>query len=564
MSNAGQALHKQFRTSFFVCSIMSATVVGAACILAERNEVGTTMYLAIIIISLLAGIGLAMGIAGRLIRGMLQPLDDIKDALKPLLSTDQWKTIEKQSGTNAVAQLSAAVLLVTTDVRSKLQGYIVFADSLKTIVQEKDKMQVLNTLLDGAQKITSAKYAALMTMVEGKKEHFLHRGMTDTQIRAIGRFPSGEKGLLGFVPRSRQTVHTANLAAHPQANGFPPGHPPMKTLLAVPLLNGSLSFGNLYVSEKEGETSEFSDDDRTLLEAYAGIASLIMNPQLTAARLEELLVEVNSAVESIALASSEISSSIEEMAAGMQQQSVQAGEVAAATEEMTSTIQENMRAAARASEQARQTGDNARTSGHVVSETIDGMNSLAAIVLESAEVVRELGRSSSQIGEVTAVIGEIADQTNLLALNAAIEAARAGDQGRGFAVVADEVRKLAERTAKATKEIAIMITRIQQDTISSVKAMERGTSEVEKGKQLASEAGNALDVIITGVQSIAATIDIVARASEEQYETSNETARKIESMSTVTEEAARVINQIAHVAEDLKRRMESLQSLTER
>lgn len=289
-----------------------------------------------------------------------------------------------------------------------------------------------------------------------------------------------------------------------------------------------------------------------------------MNPQLTASRLEELLVEVNSAVESIALASSEISSSIEEMAAGMQQQSVQAGEVAAATEEMTSTIQENMRAAARASEQARQTGDNARTSGHVVSETIDGMNSLAAIVLESAEVVRELGRSSSQIGEVTAVIGEIADQTNLLALNAAIEAARAGDQGRGFAVVADEVRKLAERTAKATKEIAIMITRIQQDTISSVKAMERGTSEVEKGKQLASEAGNALDVIITGVQSIASTIDIVARASEEQYETSNETARKIESMSTVTEEAARVINQIAHVAEDLKRRMESLQRLTER
>lgn len=221
MSTVGQTLQKQFRKSFFLCSIISATVVGVSCILAERNGAGTTIYSAIIIVSSLTGIGLAMGITGRLIRGTAQPLDDIKDALTPLLSTDQWKTIEKQSGTNAVAQLSAAVLLVTTDVRSKLQGYIVFADSLKTIVQEKDKMQVLNILLDGAQKITSAKYAALMTMVEGKKEHFLHRGMTDAQIRAIGRFPSGEKGLLGFVPRSRQTVHTANLAAHPRSKRMP-------------------------------------------------------------------------------------------------------------------------------------------------------------------------------------------------------------------------------------------------------------------------------------------------------------------------------------------------------
>ena len=77
-------------------------------------------------------------------------------------------------------------------------------------------------------------------------------------------------------------------------------------------------------------------------------------------------------------------------------------------------------------------------------------------------------------------------------LNAAIEAARAGEHGRGFAVVADEVRKLAERSAKATKDIANLIKGIQVETNEVVTAMEEGTREVEEGTRLADQAGSAL------------------------------------------------------------------------
>ena len=150
----------------------------------------------------------------------------------------------------------------------------------RAIAGELDVDRVLQLIVDSVRELVGARYAALGTFdARGRIERFITSGIDDALRRKIGPLPQGH-GLLGTIIRDGRALRIPDIARHPETHGFPPHHPPMHSLLGVPIEIAGGIVGNFYLTEKEGAT-EFSEADQELVErfaAHAGIA--IQNARL--------------------------------------------------------------------------------------------------------------------------------------------------------------------------------------------------------------------------------------------------------------------------------------------
>ena len=240
--------------------------------------------------------------------------------------------------------------------------------------------------------------------------------------------------------------------------------------------------------------------------------------------LAGIVSNVRQSSDSIATGSAQIAAGNADLSARTESQASSLEETASSMEELTGTVKQNAEHAHHASKLVMSTADIAANGGKVVGRVVDTMASIK--------------ESSRKIADIIGVIDGIAFQTNILALNAAVEAARAGEQGRGFAVVASEVRNLAQRSAGAAKEIKTLI----QDSVE----------QVEAGRKLVDEAGEAMDDIVTSVELVADIISGTATASQEQSAGIDQVNQAVGQMDEMTQQNAALVEQAAAAAESLQ------------
>lgn len=145
---------------------------------------------------------------------------------------------------------------------------------------------VLERIVHLARQQARARYAALGALDEaGNLERFIHAGMSEDEARLIGHPPVG-KGLLGLFQKERRTIRIPDISADPRSAGFPPHHPRMRSFLGVPIMQGDILLGQIYLTDKENYP-EFTEDDERVIETLAAYAAVAISN----ARLYEDLQE---------------------------------------------------------------------------------------------------------------------------------------------------------------------------------------------------------------------------------------------------------------------------------
>jgi signal transduction histidine kinase len=142
------------------------------------------------------------------------------------------------------------------------------------ILRERDPEAVIERILDAAQSLTGARYAALGVLDgAGQGLHrFITSGVSDERRDKIGEPPRG-RGVLGELIHHPEPLRLTEVGNHPRSYGFPSGHPPMHTFLGVPVLVDGRPYASLYLTEKSvGPFTDADEESVVALSRAAGIA----------------------------------------------------------------------------------------------------------------------------------------------------------------------------------------------------------------------------------------------------------------------------------------------------
>ena len=326
------------------------------------------------------------------------------------------------------------------------------------------------------------------------------------------------------------------------------------------------------IAEGEGDLTK-----RILVSGQDELGDLSNWYNLFLKKLNNIIVQVKKRSHNINKISQEMASGNQDLSTRTHQQSASLEETASSMEEINSIVQNSAEEAKNASDLTknalRGVGNSRQQLLDTVNKSIETNQKMLLNLQETnsrvVNAMEDIMKSSKKIAGIITLINDVAFQTNLLALNASVEAARAGEHGKGFAVVATEVRKLAHRSAKASKEIGVLI----ENTLESIETGRQLVTEGEKGTQemrskiesilnhLKNESDSNLDDIIQAFLEVSEVMENIKVAATEQAEGVGQINTTIADMQRITQENATLVEENARASSSMAQDTKHLEEL---
>lgn len=262
---------------------------------------------------------------------------------------------------------------------------------------------------------------------------------------------------------------------------------------------------------RSGQESVERASSSAMLYVFVGFVLGTAIAVAAAVRISSRIAQtINDAVTSVSASTMEIAARVKQQERTAMQQSSSVSETTGTMANLGLSSRQSAEQAEAASASAQQALILSEHGHKTVDQTLQGMAALKEKVDAIALQILSLSEQSSQIGNITNLVSDLANQTNLLALNAAVEAVRAGEHGKGFAVLAAEIRKLADQSKKSAEKIHSLVTDIMRATNSTVMVTEEGTKTVGEGIQLVQRTGEAFNSLAASIGSASESVEQIA------------------------------------------------------
>lgn len=300
------------------------------------------------------------------------------------------------------------------------------------------------------------------------------------------------------------------------------------------------------------------------LEAANEAKDLLRELASTQEELTKQAGEVGLAVDSLYGAGQKMTASISELASNAQQTLTAITETTTIVDEVRQTAEISSQKARKVCEDAQGVLNISEHGKTATDEAVKGMNRIRDQMESIAESMVHLSDQSKLIGDIIAVVDDLAQQSNLLSVNASIEAAKAGEHGKGFAVVAQEVKDLSRQSKDATAHVRRILSDIGKAITAATMATELGTKAVGAGEEVANQARDAILTLSANVGQSAHASTQIEVSSQQQLVGMQQVVAAMESVRQASDHNVRSVGDLESAVTNLNDLGRRLKDLTNR